>query len=113
DIEPCRLHQLNSNKKILRAILDNYRVGNIPSQRPEPLTTNELDLLHQAIDPLSIYRRITSTDSLFPRTPWEMETRLRNWLMFCLGEHCGLRIGEILKLTVEDIASLTPAGALA
>jgi integrase len=41
-----------------------------------------------------------------------METRLRNWLMFCLGEQCGLRIGEILKLTVEDIVSLRPGGAL-
>jgi integrase len=107
------IDRLNSTKAIVRTTLNAYRVGTLPSRRPEPLNADELKSLHRAIDPLSASKREPlAAASLFPRTPWEMETSLRNWLMVCIAEHCGLRIGEILKLTIEDIASLTPGGAL-
>lgn len=32
--------------------------------------------------------------------------------MYCLAEQHGLRVGEILKLTLEDIVSLSPGGPL-
>ena len=31
------------------------------------------------------------------------ETSLRNWLLFTLGINSGLRIGDLLQLTVEEI----------
>ncbi len=106
------IQRLNATKATLRATLDMYRVGTLPSRSPEPLGVEELNSIHHAIDPLTTERRIKSISSLFLKTPWTLKTCLRNWLMFCLAQHCGLRIGEILKLTVEDIASLKPGGAL-
>jgi integrase len=106
------IQRLNSTKANLRAALDRYRVGTFPSRSPEPLNVEELKCIHHAIDPLTAEGRIKSMSLLFPKTPWTLETRLRNWLMFCLAQQCGLRIGEILKLTLEDIISLNPGGAL-
>lgn len=31
------------------------------------------------------------------------ETSLRNWLLFTLGINSGLRIGDLLQLTVEEV----------
>lgn len=107
------IDHLNSTKAVVKATLNAYRVGTVPSRRPEPLNADELKSLHHAIDPLtdSKKERLTAA-SMFPTTPWEIQTCLRNWLMVCIAEHCGLRIGEILKLTVEDVTNLTPGGPL-
>jgi len=32
------------------------------------------------------------------------ESNLRDWLLFILGINSGLRISDLLKLTVEDVA---------
>jgi integrase len=107
------IEHLNSTKAMVKTTLNAYRVGTVQSRRPEPLNTDELKSLHHSIDPLGAFKRgPLAAASIFPTTPWEIKTCLRNWLMFCIAEHCGLRIGEILKLTMEDIASLTPGGAL-
>lgn len=105
------IERLNSRRTILRTMLDAYKVGTFPSRRPEPLSIEQLASLHLAIDAASTSVRVVSTASLFPRTPWKIETCLRNWLMFCLAEQHGFRIGEILKVTIEDIVSLTPGAA--
>jgi integrase len=105
--------KLRSIRATLRATLDAYKVGTFPSRRPQPLSPEQLASLHDAIDPVRTSVRVTAaTTSLFPKTPWMLETSLRNWLMFSLAEQHGLRIGEILKLTIEDIVSLTPGGPL-
>jgi integrase len=106
------IDHLNSTKSSVRTTLNAHRVGTVPSRRHEPLNADELKSIHQAIDPLRASKTDPLADSLFPSTTWEIETCLRNWLMVCIAEYCGLRIGEILKLTIEDIASLTPGGAL-
>ena len=38
-----------------------------------------------------------------PQNPFRLESRVRNWLMWCLARDCGLRIGEILCLRAEDM----------
>jgi integrase len=106
------IERVNSAKATVRASIEIYRVGSFPSRRPQPLSLDQVASIHSTIDPIRASRIATSTTSLFPRTPWILETCLRNWLMFCLAEQHGLRIGEILKLTLEDIVSLTPGGPL-
>jgi integrase len=101
------IDHLNSTRSAIRSILDAYKVGITPSRRLAPLTHQEMELLHNAISPIRTIKGRVSASSLFPRTPWTPPTCLRNWLMFCIAEQCGLRIGEILKLTIEDINSLT------
>lgn len=103
---------LNSTRRSLRNVIHAYKLGTLPSCRPEPLSPEQLSSLHFLIDPLHTGRRVDASQAIFPRTPWTLKTCLRNWLMFCLAEQHGLRIGEILKLTIEDILSLTPAGPL-
>lgn len=102
--------QLNSTINTIRATLDAYKVGTPSSRRPEPLNPQELTSLQHAIAPVRTSTKGTSAALLFPRTPWEPVTCLRNWLMFGIALQCGLRIGEILKLTIEDVNSLTPGG---
>lgn len=107
------LERLNSNRRNLRGTIDSYKVGTVPSSRPEPLSAEQLTALHFSIDPVNTGVGLKLSHSLlFPRTPWTLPTRLRNWLMFCLAQYQGLRIGEILKLTIEDILSVTPGGPL-
>lgn len=37
-----------------------------------------------------------------PQNPFRATTRLRNWLMWCLAQDCGLRVGELLALRASD-----------
>jgi len=103
---------LNSTRAAIREILNAFKVGPTHAQRLEPLTPEELNSLHHMIAPVRTSARRIPIECLFPRTPWTLTTCLRNWLMFCMAEQCGLRIGEILKLTIEDVGTLTPASSL-
>jgi integrase len=103
---------LNSTRAAIREVLNAYKIGTSYSNRLEPLSLEELNSLHHYIAPVRASTRKAPVEGLFPRTPWTLATCLRNWLMFCLAEQCGLRIGEILKLTLEDVGSLTPGGSL-
>ncbi len=59
----------------------------------EELLRPRLDATGRFVQPLSWHSE----------NPFRPESRVRNWLMWCLARDCGLRIGEILCLRAEDM----------
>lgn len=101
-----------SEMMLLQEQLDAYfaeaAVGAAASIRIDPLSSADLRALREAVGPvydvgpggkLLLRQPITFTHGNFAP-----ETRLRNWTMICVGRDLGFRRGEILKLTVGDIA---------
>lgn len=73
------------------------------SQRYDPLAAEQVEKVEALIAPLfddngRTYKPLRWSDA----NPFWAETRLRNWLMWCIALDCGLRRGEILKLTLAD-----------
>ncbi|MQA91961.1 MAG: hypothetical protein GEU90_17355 [Gemmatimonas sp.] len=77
------------------------------SIRHRPLAADEEEALIRTFGP--IYRdgatgqRCLVLPIRFSHSHFTPRTRLRNWLMYRLARDCGLRRGEILKLTLDDI----------
>jgi integrase len=78
-----------------------------PSVRIRPLSAEEEEVLLRTFGP--VYRvdatgaRLLLRPVRFLHAHFTARTRLRNWLMYRLARDCGLRRGEILKLTLEDV----------
>lgn len=77
------------------------------SIRIEPLAPAEEDAVITALGPVYStaaggHRRL-ALPVRFAHPHFTPQTQLRNWLMFRLALDCGLRLGEILKLTLADI----------
>jgi integrase len=47
-----------------------------------------------------------------PSNPFYVDTRLRNWLMWCIVRDCGVRVGELLTLRVDDFLTIRGAHCL-
>lgn len=63
------------------------------------LTAPELQIITDLIAPRA--------DGTFGDSIFDEGVRLRNWLLFCLTRHCGIRVGEALALKVDALPKLT------
>lgn len=101
-------------EEVIRAAFDVLIQHRGTSERYTPLTPSEVEAVEQLIGP------ITDEDGLpvrplrwNPVNPFRHGTRLRNWVMWCIAYDCGLRRGELLKLTLADLPRPTdPTAAI-
>jgi integrase len=100
DIAAARSH--------LKYLLDSFKTGAPPSRRRSPLAVEDTARIRRLVGPDRARNGSLHQPLVFGKSPWSESTRLRNWLMYAIAEQCGLRVGEILKLTLEDVQALSP-----
>jgi integrase len=73
------------------------------AQRIPPLWKQQLDKINAVIGPnRDSSGRLELPLSFNERNPFRPPSRLRNWLMYAIAYQCGLRLGELLKLTQRE-----------
>ena len=96
--------KLQLERSRIELLFDQLRIGAAKSQRIEPLETEEVNAIRNAIGPTQ-----NEAGWKFPRV-FAAETRFRNWLMFETALELGVRRGELLKLKISSIPRGTNTG---
>jgi integrase len=109
EVLPARLRE---QRRALVDVFENHRSGVAPSPRLEPLSDEDVGRLRDLAGPNRKPDGSPQHPLCFSRSPWSGATGLRNWAMFALAEQLGLRIGEILKLTLDDVRRTRTRGEL-
>jgi len=95
--------ELQAYRFRLKATFKSLRKASGKSTRPDPLTPEQDELLEDILSPMGLREGDVSFDRFPAENPFQRPTRLRNWLLYALLRHHGLRRGEALKLKVDDV----------
>lgn len=95
--------ELQAYRSRLSTTFKSLRKAKGKSARPDPLTPEQDELLEDILSPMGLREGDVSFDRFPAETPFQPSTRLRNWLLYALLRHHGLRRGEALKLKVGDV----------
>jgi integrase len=88
----------------MRATFKSLRKALGRSKRPDPLTQGQDALLEGIMSPGGSDEGGSASFDKFPNeNPFHDSTKLRNWLLYALLRHSGLRRGEALKLKTADV----------
>lgn len=92
----------------LNGILGPLRAFRGRGQRIPPLTADMDAALEELIGPIKGADGRYQVPLRFQdANPWKPSTRLRNWIAYRLGRELGLRRGEIGKIRIDDIQSIS------
>lgn len=95
--------ELQAYRSRLKATFKPFRKIQGNSTRPDPLTPEQNELLEDILSPMGLREGDVSFDRFPAENPFQPSTRLRNWLLYALLRHYGLRRGEALKVKVGDV----------
>lgn len=79
----------------LRIMLEDHQLPVSVSREVHPLATREVEVLNDVLGP--------GTSGGYERSPFGAETAERAWILYLLLRWGGLRLGEALKLKLEDL----------
>ena len=95
--------ELQAYRSRLKATFEPLRKAQGKSTRPDPLTQEQDELLEGILSPIGLREGDVSFGRFPAKNPFQPSTRLRNWLLYALLRHHGLRRGEALKVKVGDV----------
>ena len=95
--------ELQAYRSRLKATFKPFRKVQGHSTRPDPLTPEQDELLEDILSPIGLREGDVSFDRFPAENSFQPSTRLRNWLLYALLRHHGLRRGEALKVKVGDV----------